>query len=424
MYFWILVLFGTSLAFAADDQQLALALKSQSDFDRVALAAAPQLRDTATCTQSQAAALAAAPAEDLPLLHYRKGYCALAGAAITRGSHDFADAASEFDKAVENWPVRARNGKDRPEPVSSGLKLLASIARLESAPDEAGLSRARAEIGFELAGPSCSSNIMPPEFCRQLLDTAREWLGWISLERGELDQASMDLARSTSSGWSAWAAGRAAFRDRNYARAATEYRNAIEAWDRARGAAAPTIAGRLSPPPDLVAAYTELGGAQLLTGDTRSAIASLDEAVRRDPSSARAFYLRARARELAGQNEQAQADYNLASRTAFAKARDLASGEAHLYRGILLFRRKDYPHAEDEFASALNFEIPAALRAEAGAWRHLAAVADGSCASAREYLERSLGAVSPFFPKDEARAVMASCPAAVTARTAGPNSAR
>ena len=131
--------------------------------------------------------------------------------------------------------------------------------------------------------------------------------------------------------------------------------------------------------------------------------------VRVAPESARALYLRACAHEIAGQAEAALADYNLASRTAFAKAADLASGEAHLYRGILLYRRKEYSHAEDEFSSALNFEIPGGLRADAVAWRHLAAVAGGSCDASRQRLEQSLAAASPYFPKAEARTLMGSC---------------
>jgi hypothetical protein len=57
----------------------------------------------------------------------------------------------------------------------------------------------------------------------------------------------------------------------------------------------------------------------------------------------------------------------------------------------------------------LNFAIPDNLRSDAAAWRHLAAVAGGSCAAEREYLESSLAAVSPYFPKQEARAAAASC---------------
>ncbi|MEI9970764.1 MAG: hypothetical protein WDO73_01230 [Ignavibacteriota bacterium] len=104
------------------------------------------------------------------------------------------------------------------------------------------------------------------------------------------------------------------------------------------------------------------------------------------------------------------ADYNLASRAAFADANDLASGEAHLYRGILLYRRKDFGKAEEEFSSALNFEIAAILRPDATAWRHLSAVASGACGASRQLLEKSLSSVSPYFPKAEAEALAAGCP--------------
>ena len=153
---------------------------------------------------------------------------------------------------------------------------------------------------------------------------------------------------------------------------------------------------------------TDLGGAQILTGAPKVAIATLDRALEASPKG-RAYFLRARAKELAGQSEAALADYNLASRAAFAEAQGLASGEAHLYRGILLYRRKDYVRAEEEFSSALNFDISPALRPDASAWRHLSAVASGSCGASREYLERSFASVSPYFPKAEAKAVAAAC---------------
>jgi single-stranded DNA-binding protein len=165
---------------------------------------------------------------------------------------------------------------------------------------------------------------------------------------------------------------------------------------------------RLAPPADLPQALTDLGGAQLLSGDLAAAVSTLNTALEAGPD-ARAFYYRARARELAGQTEASLADYNLAGRAAFASAQELSSGEAHLYRGILLYRRKDFIRAEDEFSSALNLDIPEALRPDASAWRHLSAVAAGFCASSRESLARSLSAVSPFFPKDEARTLAAGC---------------
>jgi len=54
------------------------------------------------------------------------------------------------------------------------------------------------------------------------------------------------------------------------------------------------------------------------------------------------------------------------------------------------------------------------MKSDAAAWRHLAAVASGSCSASREYLERSLAAVSPDFPKDDARSALAACRAAGT----------
>ena len=147
----------------------------------------------------------------------------------------------------------------------------------------------------------------------------------------------------------------------------------------------------------------------MLRGDPKVAVATLDAAVKADPAYPRALFLRARAKALQGQTDAAIADYNLASRSAFAEATNLASGEAHLYRGIALYLRKDYARAEDEFSSALNFEIPDDLKPDAGAWRNMAAVAGGSCGSSREKLETALETASPYFPKNDARTLAFSC---------------
>ena len=75
--------------------------------------------------------------------------------------------------------------------------------------------------------------------------------------------------------------------------------------------------------------------------------------------------------------------------------------------------------AENEFASALNFDIPASLRPDAIAWRYMATVAEGGCASSRAPLEQSLAEVSPYFPKSEARTLAATCPLTGSAVSAG-----
>ena len=402
---------------AADQGQLALSLKAQSDFDRVALATQPQLSDTAQCMQSQAAFLSISPPEESALLHYRMGYCALAAGAITHDNQDSLSAAAEFEKAIENWANWAswpgsinKAGKNQPpEPVPSGLRVLGWLARVQGWTDDAVRGRAHLEISAALANPTCTSSLMSAGFCREVLATGRQWLGWMALLQNDLDGAAKNFAGLNESGWPAWVAGRKQFAERKYTEAAAQYGRAIEIWKSVWRPPGPSFVRRLGPKPDLGSALADLGGAQLLAGDTKSAIASLDAAILANPLSARDFYLRARAKEAAGQSEQAMADYNLASRAAFASAKDMVSGEAHLYRGILFYLRKDFTRAEDEFASALNFEIPDNLRSDAAAWRHLAAVAAGSCATARENLERSLAAVSPYFPKPEARAAIASC---------------
>jgi len=422
MYFWTLALLSVATLSAADDQ-LALTLKAQSDFDRVELAAVPQLRDTAACVQTQAALLSVAAREEAPLVHYRKGYCALVGATLTHNPADFRAAASEFDKAVETWPDRAQaGGKNKaPEPISSGLKALAWIARLEAGADKEAMEGAWNGLGVAADAHACPMSAIPVALCEEALKTGRRWLGWIALQRGDLYDARKYFSGGEAESWERWVAGKQAFEVRNYAGSAAEYRRAIDAWTRERQEPAPPLTSRLNPPPNLALALTELGGAQFLAGDAAAAIATLDAAVKADPGDARAFYLRGRAKELSGQPGAALADYNLASRAAFADARDLASGEAHLYRGIMLYRRKDYARAEDEFSSALNFDIPPSMRPDAEAWRHLAAVAGGSCSASRQQLERSLGTVSPFFPKEEARVAASACAGAAPSAAGAAN---
>jgi tetratricopeptide (TPR) repeat protein len=406
----LLFLAVTPLLTRSDEQQLALELRAQSDFDRVESPASPQLPDTARCAQSQAALLPVAPRTEIALVHFRKGYCELAGAAITGESHGFLEAAGEFEKAIEAWPDRIpHNAKNTvPGPVSSGLRILAAVARLKGQSDAGRLAPERQEIAAAVEPPACPADIMPVNLCQSLLQTGRLWLGWVAWQRDDLYQAAKDFSAQPETGWFHWAAGRQAFRDGKYKDAAAQYRQSVDFWTRAPQEQSGSLMARLAPQPDTALMLADLGGAELLSGEASAAITSMDAAIKADPNRARSIYLRARAKELAGQAEPALADYSLASRTAFANAQDLASGEAHLYRGIQMYRRKDYSHAEDEFSSALNFEITAPLRNDAAAWRHMAAVASGACTS-RPYLEESLGQVSPYFPKDEARKLAAAC---------------
>jgi len=418
IYAGLLLLGGLTPLYAADEQQVALAQRAQTDFDRVEQATAPALPDATRCEQSEAAWLTVAPPTDLAPIHFRKGYCDLAAAVITHRSDDFRKAADEFDEAIKAWPEHAlKAAKNRPpEPVPANLRLLPAIARLQAsffasdAPhaDTAVLERARGDISAAVDHPTCAATLAPAAVCEALLNTGRLWLGWMALRQDDLDRAARHFEGLSEFGWPQWVAGKMAFRDRRYGEAARQYGQAVEIWNRPQDGA--SLPARLAPRPDRAQALTDWGGAQLLSGDTAAAITTLDAAVKAAANPARALFLRARAEELAGHSEPALADYSLASRTALAHAEDLASGEAHLYRGIMLYRRKDFDHAENEFASALNFDIPQSLRPDAIAWRHMAAVAEGACSAERAPLEQSLAEVSPYFPKTEARSLAATCP--------------
>lgn len=431
LYGSVLALGGLCGLYAADEQQLALVSRAQSDFERVQRAVIPELPDASRCEQSQAAWLPVALPADLAQAHFQKAYCTLAEAVVTRRPDDYRRAAAEFDEALKSWPERSlRAARNHAlDPVPAGLRLLAPIARLQASviaagdegagPDAAELDRARREISSALDHTVCPDALMTAASCQSLLETGRLWLGWISLRQDDLYQAARDLSSLPNSAWAHYASAKRAFRDRQYAEAAAGFGQAVDLWNRAQRDSSASLAARLAPQPDRAQALADWGGAQLLNGETAAAMTTLDNAVKAASNPARALFLRARAEELAGRSAPAIADYSLASRTALAHAQDLASGEAHLYRGILLYRRKDFEHAENEFSSALNFEIPKNLRPDAEAWRYMAAVAEGACSASRASLEQSLGSVSPYFPKDEARSLASSCPlttsAAVTA---------
>jgi tetratricopeptide (TPR) repeat protein len=408
----ILTFILASSLFAASDRALTPAERGQSEFDRIALAPAPALGDATACIQTTASLIPLAGPEELPLMVFHKGYCEFAAAAITGEPAAFHAAAADFDKALEAWPGRAAalaRRKQAPEPAPSALRVLAQVARLKAGTEDPALEAAARELASALASPTCPTALVPAGLCQSLIGIGRQWQGWIALQGDDLESSASTFSAASAPAWSAWVSGRQAFRARQYRQAADAYQRAVSAWDTERRESPQPLVDRIAPPLDLSSAYTELGGARLVAGDPAAAIAALSLAFRESPSNSRALFLRALAEDAAGQNEAALADYNLASRTAFANAKDLASGEAHLYRGILLFRRKQYRGAEDEFSSALNFSIAASLRGDAIAWRRLSAVAEGSCDVGVRYLEEALPSASPYFPRQEARTFMSAC---------------
>jgi tetratricopeptide (TPR) repeat protein len=406
-----LALAATSILLASGQRLTPTVLRAQSDFESVQMAPRPRIQVAQACIQSQAAALALSPPAEQSLLYYREGYCAFAGAAATGDHRQFLDAAAAFDRAIETWPAPAPKSTRHaaPEPVPAALRAFAAIARLHAATGAAMPVAARREIAAALESSSGNSYLMPAAFCAALLSAASQWLGWSALLANQLDDAARLFAGPPDSGWSAWVQGRRDFASARYAAAAAQYAAAIDRWRQIWQGEGPTLPQALAPRPQFPPALADWGAARLLAGDLPGAILTLDASIQADSANPHALFLRARAKELAGRTEEALADYNLASRTAFAGARDLASGEAHLYRGILLYRRQDFARAEEEFSSALNFEMTGALRPDARAWRHLAAVAGGSCGAARQSLDLALAAVSPFFPQAEARSLASAC---------------
>jgi tetratricopeptide (TPR) repeat protein len=404
----ILALLALPLAVGADEQQTALEKKAKSSFDRVMLSSNPQLTETILCVQDQAALAPVAARDDAPLVYFRKGYCALIAAAAAENAAGFQDAAAAFDQAVSSWPGRLKAAKGAsPEPAPSVLMALSGIARLGAGAEDGGT---REDLLVGVARSVCSPELLSADACQAVFRIGREWLGWMALRRGDVKAAAGYLADQPDSVWTHWAKGRRAFAEGRFRDAAIEYGASLELWRARQSRWKSDWMARLGPQPRMGAALTDLGGALMLAGETAAAVSTLSAALDAEPRNARACYLRGRAKELAGQAEAATADYNLAVRTAFAGAENLVSGEARLYRGILLYRRKDFPRAEDEFSSALNEGIPADLRADTVAWRHMAAVAGGACSVSPRLLGESLAAVSPYFPKTDARAAMVACP--------------
>jgi tetratricopeptide (TPR) repeat protein len=408
-----LITFLTASAlFAADEERLALVLKAQTDFQRVVLSPAPQLHDTNLCIQTLASVIPIATPEEAPVFQFRKGYCTLVESTITKEANGYLQAAWAFDQAIAAWPARNLSfGKKRPaEPLPAVLPVLASIARLKAGKGDA------APIAAALNGPACNDALLAAPACEAVLQAGREWVGWASIQSGNLVGAAREFPPA-STAWTNWVLGKRAFENRRFADAVTAYKQSVAAWEARAKAGSLPVRERLGPTVTLSDAYTELGGAQLLAGDAAGALATLNLAARADSTNSRALFLRARAQDAAGRTDAAIADYALAARNALAKPKESASGEAHVYRGISFYRRRDFARAEDEFNNALNFEIDPATRADAVAWRRLSAVAGGSCDVGKKYLEEAMPAASPFFPREEARATMASCGSTSAARS-------
>jgi tetratricopeptide (TPR) repeat protein len=413
------VLFLTILAavpvHGADAQKLALDIAAQLDFERVLSLPTPDLATASKCVQSQAMLLAVAAPVETPQLTFRKAYCQMADAIASQNRTALAQAAQTFDDAIaaeEAASVRQKHPQNVPNTLTAPhmWRILAAVARLNAGAtvesQEQSLSRA-VDADVE-DGTGCQTNGASARFCHSVHQLGSAWLGWIALGRGDPLAAGRRFANANAPGWPEWMAGLEAFRVGNYSAAATDYGKAIWVW---REALPNSLTQRMNPQPEMSEALTDWGGAQLAASDPRTALANLDAAIKADAGNSRALYLRGLAKQHLGRKDDAADDLNLASRAAFAKKGDAGAAEAHLYRGISLYWRKEFTRAENEFASALNGEIVASWQSDARAWRHLAAVTGGACGASRSALERAMASVSPYFPRAEANAALAACPA-------------
>jgi hypothetical protein len=401
-------LLATVALHSADERKIALETAAQADFDRV-LATAPNLASAAKCLQSQAMLLAVATPGEAPPIVFRKAYCQLANAAATQNRTTIGQAAEMFDEAIADGEALSAKQKI-PFNVAPTWRILASVARLNAgAPPESqeqSLSQAVDADAADWSG--CQGNAAGVEFCHTVHQLGSAWLGWIALKRGDSLAAGRRFANGNAPGWTRWVAGMDFYRQGNYAGAAANYGSAIGSW---RAARPDSVAQRMSPLLAMPEALADWGGAQLAANDLIGALANLDAAVKADSANARALYLRGLAKQHLGRNDAAMEDLNLASRAAFAKSGDTAAAEAHLFRGISLYWRKEFMRAEEEFASAMNAGIAESWQSDARAWRLLAAVAGGACGDSRRALESAMTSISPFFPKVDARAAFAACPA-------------
>jgi tetratricopeptide (TPR) repeat protein len=405
MRLFLLFLLPCFAVFAADENLLALSLRAQTDFDRVEISAVPTLPETLACVQSQAMMLPVTRPMELSLIYYRKGYCELVNGTLSSNRVEYREAIHDFEKAIEAWPERVKKGVTAP-PVSSGLRVLLGTAHLLA--DGNTDPRVTHELEEAVDRPECSNVDMPASKCHVLVGVGRLWLGWIAGREGRLADAARWFSIFADSGWPQLIAGRQAMVAKQYPQAVAAFQQAVDKFAHPPGAG---FAAAISPRPDRADALFRLGSARFETHEYPLAIKNLDDAVKLRPENARAVFVRARAKEKLGQMSAGIADLELASRTAFANVNAPgAGGQAHLYRGVSLYRKREYAKAEQEFSSALNFDSGQATQ-DATAWRHMAAVAAGACGPSASLLEQAMPNTSSLFPKDEAEALLKQCQA-------------
>lgn len=278
VYRWVLLLtVMPAAAAAADNAALAMTVRAQTDFDRVSVAAFPELGDTIRCVQSQAVLLPVAGPAGEAAVRFRMGWCELLGAALTGSRAGYGKAAREFARAMAAWPARGV------EPIPAPLQVLSGISRLQQGAEAHELPDIRAGFEWALGTRSCPADLLPDRVCRELITLARLWLGWMALEEGNFPKAAFTFRDFPELGWAAWASGRQALESGRTRDAAEEMGTAVEIWTAARKYPRGGALRLLAPKPDLPAAQAELGAARYLAGDFAGAVRILDAALKQRP---------------------------------------------------------------------------------------------------------------------------------------------
>lgn len=378
--------------------------RARLDFEKVDSEPIPNVVDTTSCAQSNAAAIAVARPEDRYVFYYRKGYCELFAAVVTGSSESFQAAAKDFTETIANWP------KKLPARIPAGLRALFSIARIEQGRMVDSYPDLAKDLGSVIADPACEPTpVMSKSFCASLVDTARVWLGWLAYRRNEFEQAAQILQPLPASVWSMWVSGRVAQDQKRLDQAADLYQKGLATWSAIEKSANPDVVTLLGPkivPGDI---QYQFGVLEFARQRYDAAIERFDAALKAAPKNSYAIFLRARSKEALRLNAPALSDYALAAQTARAAGDTSWSvGQAHFRRGILLFGAKDYTRAESEFANALSTRLTEVPPADVTAWRAMAAVAGGACKSS-DALETAVRAASAQFPKDTADALVFDC---------------
>ena len=353
------------------------------------------------CMQAHAALLPLVKPDQRYLVYYRRGYCALMGGAAGRVAADFQEAATDLEHARESWPKGV--------PMSAGLTALLGVARTGTAavapPESLELFNAAVQEG------NCSATaLMNQSFCSELIDVARLWLA-VGAYRGQKPVEAFRLFEAvTPSAWKTWALGRQAFAERRWREAASLLRQAVVEWRKTEASTSPRTADLLGPRPELIEATYDWALAEFRAENYPGAAAAARASIDAGSKNSYTWFLRARSEDQSGQTAAAMDDYTTAARMA-AESRDSgwAVGQAHYYRGILLFREGKYKEAAAAFTASPGAILGDVSRKDATAWADLCALASGDCSKAAQFEDVPATQAATGFPVDQARALWAGC---------------